>query len=255
LIAISGLPGSGKTTVASTLAKKLNERYHQEWRTKHPNSPGTAPYDPDIAYHVPLDGYHLTRAQLAAMPNPEEAAYRRGAAFTFDGEKYHELVRQLRERILPESVTIYAPSFDHGIKDPVENDIPIPPTARVVVFEGLYVALDEEPWKDAAGLMDELWFVDVHMDVAVERLVKRHVAAGLSPDSQHARTRVMASDMRNGQHVLDHRLPIDEMIQSIEDDAWKPSESETREVAGEKPRQKPERIDSLADMATHGGGC
>ena len=255
LIAISGLPGSGKTTLASSLAKKLNERYHKETREKHPNSPGTAPYDPDIAYYIPLDGYHLTRAQLAAMPDPEEAAYRRGAAFTFDGEKYYELVRRLRERILPESVTIYAPSFDHRIKDPVENDIPIPPKARIVVFEGLYVALDEEPWRDAAALMDELWFVDVPMEVAVERLVKRNVAAGLSPDIEHARTRTMASDMRNGQQVLDHRLPVDEMIQSIEDDAWKSNDFEIQEAAGERKRVKPERIDSLADMATRGGGC
>ena len=235
--------------------KKLNGRYHKAWTTNRPDPLGNAPYKPDIAYYVPLDGYHLTRAQLAAMPDPEEAAYRRGAAFTYDGEKYHELVRHLRERILPESVTLYAPSFDHRIKDPVENDIPIPPTARIVVFEGLYVALDEEPWKAAAALMDELWFVDVDMDVAVERLVKRHVVAGLSPDSEHARTRVVASDMRNGQQILDHRLPIDEMIQSIEDEAWKPNESEIREAAGEQKRREPERIDSLADLATQGGGC
>lgn len=151
LIAIAGLPGSGKTTVASLLVRKLNERHHGEWRLKHTNSPGTAPYDPDIAYYVPLDGYHLTRAQLAVMPDPEEAAYRRGAPFTFDGEKYFNLVKQLRERILAESTTIYAPSFDHAVKDPVENDISIPPTARIVVFEGLYVALDQKPWRDAAN--------------------------------------------------------------------------------------------------------
>jgi pantothenate kinase len=255
LIAIAGLPGSGKTTAASSVVLQLNERYHQEWRAKNPNSPGTAPYNPDIAYYVPLDGYHLTRAQLAAMPDPEEAAYRRGAPFTFDGQKYYELVQQLRERILPETMTVYAPSFDHAAKDPVENDIPIPPTARVVVFEGLYVALDEEPWCGAAKLMDELWFVNVAMDFAVERLVKRHVAAGLSPDVEHARTRVMASDMRNGQYVLDHRLPIQKMIQSIEDDAWKSKESEIQEAAAEKKRPGPDRLGSIADLAVHGGGC
>jgi pantothenate kinase len=255
LIGISGLPGSGKTTVAGSVVKQLNERYHKEWRAKHPNSPGTAPYDPDIAFYVPLDGYHLTRAQLAAMPDPEEAAYRRGASFTFDGQKYYELVRRLRERILPETTTIYAPSFDHAVKDPVENDIPIPPTARVVLFEGLYVALDEGSWRDAANLMDELWFVDVPMDVAVERLVKRHVAAGLSPDADHARTRIMASDMRNGQHVLDHRLQIQEMIQSLEDEAWKAKASDLQAAAEEKKRPGPDRLGSIADLAVHGGGC
>jgi pantothenate kinase len=255
LIAIAGLPGSGKTTVATSVVKELNERYHKETRSEHPNSAGTAPYEPDVAYCVPLDGYHLTRAQLAAMPDPEEAAFRRGAPFTFDGEKYVDLVQKLRERILPESTTIYAPSFDHAMKDPVDNDIPIPPTARVVVFEGLYVALDEEPWRDAAKLMDELWFVDVPMKTAVERLVKRHVAAGLSPDTKHARSRVLASDMKNGQHVLDHRLDIQEMIQSIDDDAWKSTEFEIQNAAEEKKRPGTDRVGSIDELAELGGGC
>lgn len=237
------------------MVKKLNERYHQEWRSKHPNSPGTAPYGPDIAYYVPLDGFHLTRAQLAEMPDPEEAAFRRGAPFTFDGEKYVNLVQKLRDRILPESTTIYAPSFDHATKDPVENDIPIPPTARVVVFEGLYVALDEEPWRNAAKLMDELWFVDVPMDIAVERLVKRHVAAGLSPDTRHARTRVLTSDMHNGQYVLDHRLDIQEMIRSIEDDAWKATKSEIQDAGKGKKGPGSARVGSIAELAILGGGC
>lgn len=235
--------------------KRLNERYNEEWRSKHPNSPATAPHNPDIAYYVPLDGYHLTRAQLAAMPDPEEAAYRRGAPFTFDGRSYFELVKRLRARILPETTTIYAPSFDHAKKDPVENDIPIPPTARVVVLEGLYVALDEEPWRDAASLMDELWFVDVPVDVAIERLVKRHVAAGLSPDAKHARARVMASDMRNGQHVLDHRLPLHEIIQSIDDDGFKPTDAEIKEAAEDAKGPAPHKMGLTLELATNGAGC
>jgi pantothenate kinase len=235
--------------------KKLNERYHREKRSKHRNSAGTAPYEPDIAYYVPLDGYHLTRAQLAALPNPEEAAFRRGAPFTFDGEKYVALVQKLRERIVPETTTIYAPSFDHAIKDPVENDIPVPPTARIVVFEGLYVALDKEPWRRAAKLMDELWFVDVPMATAVERLVKRHVAAGLSPDAKHARARVLASDMNNGQYVLDHRLEIQETIQSVDDDGLQSTKVEIQNGAGRAKRPGPDRVSSIARLAELGGGC
>lgn len=237
--------------------KKLNERYQNERELCNGHSNGIAACGPEIACYVPLDGYHLTRAQLAAMPNPEEAAYRRGAPFTFDGEKYFSLVKQLRERILPESTTIKAPSFDHAKKDPVENDILIRPTDRIVVLEGLYVALDEESWRDAANLMNELWFVDVPMDVAVKRLVSRHVAAGLSPDVQHARTRVMASDMRNGQQLLDHRLPVQEVIPSFEDKKWvsQQSDSQVLEVAGNEKRENPARAGTLGDLAMNGGGC
>ena len=168
------------------------------------------------------------------MPNAEEAVFRRGAAFTFDGEKYLELVKKVREPLEPATCTIYAPSFDHAVKDPVEDDIPIAPTTQVVIFEGLYTMLDRESWREAAKLMDELWFIDVPMDLAIARLVKRHVAAGISPDPEHARIRVMESDMRNGREILEYRLPVQEIIQSVEDDSWKPANAERAEQKGEE---------------------
>ena len=218
----------------------------------HPDFPETQPHVVNIACLVPLDGFHLTRAQLAAMPNPEEAAYRRGAAFTFDLKRYCERVQQLRMRVLPETRTIHWPSFDHAIKDPVENDMAIAPGTQIVFIEGLYTALDEEGWRDAANMMDELWFVELPMERAVERLVQRHVASGISPDESHARARVLASDMKNGQQVLDHCLPIQELIHSIEQTA-----SATRLTCSHEtgdPHEKQRRA-TISEMAANGGGC
>jgi pantothenate kinase len=77
----------------------------------------------EIAVAVSMDGYHFTRAQLDKMPNPVEAHARRGAEFTFDGEGFLALVRRLREPLEPTAATVYAPSFDHAVKDPKEDDI------------------------------------------------------------------------------------------------------------------------------------
>jgi pantothenate kinase len=187
------------------------------------------------------------------MPNAEEAVFRRGAAFTFDGDKYLKLVDEVRKPLGPETSTIYAPSFDHAVKDPVENDISIAPTTQVVIFEGLYTLLDREPWRKAAELMDELWFVDVPMDLAVARLVKRHVASGISPDPEHARIRVLESDMRNGKEILEYRLPVQEMIKSVEDDSWK-STNEKQVDQEEEQRPRTLRQGSLAELAESGGG-
>jgi pantothenate kinase len=187
------------------------------------------------------------------MPNAEEAVFRRGAAFTFDGDKFLQLVEEVRKPVGPETNTIYAPSFDHAVKDPVEHDIPIAPTTQVVIFEGLYTMLDREPWRKAAELMDELWFVDVPMDLAVARLVKRHVASGISPDLNHARIRVLESDMRNGEEILEYRLPVQEMIKSVEDDSWKSTNVKKVEQEDEQ-RPRKDRQGSLAELAESGGG-
>lgn len=103
----------------------MNERYARE----HPGSP-------PIAIFVPMDGYHLTRAQLSAMPEPENAHARRGAEFTFDGQGFLRLVERLRQRLTSSAETIFAPSFDHAVKDPKENDIAILPSHRIILFEG-----------------------------------------------------------------------------------------------------------------------
>lgn len=169
-----------------------------------------------------MDGYHLYRAQLTAMPDPHTAHERRGAAFTFDDKAFYDLVKTLRRPLLPETKTVYAPSFDHAVKDPVANDIPIHPTARIVIFEGNYLSLNKGLWREAADLMDELWFVEVGFDVARNRLLDRHVKAGIAKDREAAGKRADENDLVNGQEIVDGRMDVHEVVISREDDDWKP---------------------------------
>lgn len=169
-----------------------------------------------------MDGYHLSRAQLDAMPDPQNAHARRGAAFTFDAGKFLALVKKLRQPILPETRTLHAPSFDHAKKDPVEDDIPIAPSVRIVIFEGNYCSLNHGPWKEAAELMDELWFVDVDFQVARKRLIYRHVKAGIAKDEEEAAKRADENDLVNGQEIIDSRLEVDEVVESKDDPEWAP---------------------------------
>ena len=203
----------GKTTLANTIVNRLNSRHDGE-------APGCTSIP--VAVFLPMDGYHLYRAQLSAMPDPDIAHERRGAAFTFDDKAFYELVKSLRQNLLPETKTIYAPSFDHALKDPVADDIPIHPTARIVVLEGNYLSLNKGLWGQAAGLMDELWFVDVDFDVAKERLIERHVKAGIAIDKEAATRRAEVNDLVNGTEIVDGRLDVHEVIVSREDDNWKP---------------------------------
>lgn len=191
------------------MAPRINQLYN----TENPESP-------PIATSLPMDGYHLTRAELAQMPDPNYAIARRGAAFTFDGEKFLALVRALREPLTLSSKPLYAPSFDHAVKDPVENDIAIQPSCRVIFFEGNYLSLDKEPWNDAARLMDELWFVDVDFEVARKRLVRRHVEAGIAKDEAEADKRARQNDLLNGREIVDCRMEVQEVVESCYDSRW-----------------------------------
>ncbi|KAJ9619630.1 hypothetical protein H2203_008411 [Taxawa tesnikishii (nom. ined.)] len=206
---------AGKTTLAAIVAKRLNELHHND-------QPGLG-LSEDVAAFIPMDGYHLSRAQLSAMPDPITAHARRGAAFTFDAPAFLELVKKLREPICPETKTLHAPSFDHATKDPIADDVPISAEARILIFEGNYLSLGTgaPEWKEAAERMDELWFVEVDEQVARERLVKRHVVAGIAKDEEEAGKRADENDLVNGREIINGRLDVHEVIVSKEDDDWK----------------------------------
>lgn len=198
--------------------KGLNDHY----AATHPFVSAGTDSNP-VAALVPMDGFHLTRAQLAAMPDPDNAFARRGAAFTFDAPAYRSLVQQLRQPITPESGTIRAPSFDHAVKDPVADDVSIGRGVRIVVFEGLYVAMSGGEWGEASQLMDEIWFVEVDEARAKERLVARHLASGIEKDREAAGKRAESNDLVNGREILSRLAEgVTERIESVEDDSWRP---------------------------------
>lgn len=167
-----------------------------------------------------MDGFHLTRAELDAMPDPAHAHARRGAPFTFNAGRFESLVRQLRAPLSPDAPPVLAPTFDHAVKDPVEGDLAVPASARVVIIEGLYLCLDEDVWRDARALFDEMWFVDVDADVARRRLRERHLRAGIVSTLDEGDQRALQNDIPNGLDLVARRLPVDEVVVSREDGTW-----------------------------------
>jgi pantothenate kinase len=138
-----------------------------------------------------IDHAHAT-SDIAPPQDPAEAHRRRGAAFTFDAPAFVDFVTKLRAA-KPNSDKgpdlALAPSFAHELKDPRPDAVRILGTHRIVVFEGLYLLLSVEPWRRAAELMDERWFVDIARDGARERLIRRHVLTGVTQDETSAQFR------------------------------------------------------------------
>lgn len=199
---MAGIPGSGKTTLAKLVAEHLEARSQEQL----------------FALSISMDGFHLTRKELSQMPNAEEAIARRGAAFTFDADKFLDLIIDLKQP-LP-GPTILAPTFDHRRKDPVPGDMMIIEQTKIVIVEGNYVALDEDLWRDARKLMDEVWFVEVDEQVARKRLAARHLRSGIVQTIEDGDKRAVENDLVNGREILDKRLPVDEIVTSKEDGSW-----------------------------------
>jgi pantothenate kinase len=100
---------------------------------------------------------------LSTFQDADNAFRRRGAPFTFDAEAFIQLVTTLKTTPVTTSlepeIIISAPSFDHAAKDPVENAICISSRSRIVIVEGNYTLLNQNPWNDVAESWAEKYVV------------------------------------------------------------------------------------------------
>ena len=194
LVALAGLPGSGKSTLAPVLAEAVNAR--------------TAP---GVAIALGMDGFHLSRAELSALPNPAEAFARRGAEWTFNPGALFERLSALRVSAGRESVGW--PSFVHEFGDPVDNALCVPPSTRLVLVEGIYLLSREEGWQSIGALFDECWYLDTPPDIAAERLMKRHMEAWKMTRDEAA-ARIATNDRLNAAVVQRSREFADFLVVS-----------------------------------------
>ncbi|KAJ2040249.1 hypothetical protein GGI13_001265 [Coemansia sp. RSA 455] len=189
IVAVAGGPGSGKSYISQLVCQAINEKAG------------------DIAVVVPMDGFHLPVSQLLAMEDPEHAMRRRGAPWTFDAKGFVAAVARIRNGSSSSSAVL-VPAFDHAAGDPMFDAIAVSPHHRIVLVEGLYAHVNEEPWSQVGqGLADELWWIQpADAAASYERLVQRHIAAGFAPDRKGAEARIASNDALNGAYAEQTRL-------------------------------------------------
>lgn len=180
LIGLVGQPGCGKSTVAHQLAAQLS-----------------CPI-------IGMDGFHF------AMEVVERRGlvHVKGAPHTFDAGGFIALLERLARR--PPESTIWAPRYERAIRNPIGSAVPIEPDDTLVIIEGNYLLLEDEPWDRVADLLTACVYLDLDRETRIARLVDRHIAFGKPPEV--AREFVMRSDEANARLVATTRSRADVVV-------------------------------------------
>lgn len=169
ILAITGAPGSGKSTVAAELVSRLG----------------------NDARLVPMDGFHLSAALLTALGRAE----RKGAPDTFDSAGYASALGRIRR-----GEPVVVPEFRRDIEDSIAASLPIPADVPIVVTEGNYLLIDGPgEWQAARACVDTVWYLELDAAERHRRLVTRHIRFGKSPSA--VRDWALGSDEANARLI------------------------------------------------------
>ncbi|WP_299937555.1 nucleoside/nucleotide kinase family protein [uncultured Pelagimonas sp.] len=182
LIAIVGPPASGKSTLSEILADRMTAAGRK-------------------SQVIPMDGFHLDNQILSE----QGLLTRKGAPETFDVEGLLRLVKAL-----PGSDAVYFPIFDRARDIAIASAGMVSGESDSVIVEGNYLLLDALGWRDLRDCWDFAIQLDVQRSVLKERLVKRWLAHGLTPEQ--AIERAEMNDLRNAALVATESMLADVVI-------------------------------------------
>lgn len=74
-------------------------------------------------------------------------------------------------------------------KDPVQDSLVVEQKHRLVLVEGIYLALNVEPWSQGHQYFDQIWLLECQRGRARERLIERHVLTGVTSNKSEAAER------------------------------------------------------------------
>jgi pantothenate kinase len=183
IVAIAGPPGAGKSTFSQALLLMLKEKSIQ-------------------AKIISMDGFHLDNSILA----DRNLLDRKGAPATFDTAGFIHLMNRLTN--FEDDVVI--PEFDRNKDLSIAGSSIISTKDKVLIVEGNYLLIEEEPWTKLKNTWDQTIFINPGIDTLEQRLLNRWLRYGL--DTQDAKKRTLSNDLPNARYVLEKSSDSDIQI-------------------------------------------
>ena len=195
MVAIAGPPGSGKTAFAAILVAVVN-----------------AEAENNLAVLVGLDGWHYPNAYLAthfAQRGGQRIRLRsiKGAPETFDASAAYDCLSKIRR-----GGQVRFPIYSRRLHEPIPAAGTTDVSHRIVVVEGNYLLLDEDPWGTFRQLFDVRVFITASPETLIDGLRERHLRGGKTAavTERHIREVDLPNAQRMGAsvvyaHVLVHK--------------------------------------------------
>ncbi|MEJ5083952.1 nucleoside/nucleotide kinase family protein [Brucella pseudogrignonensis] len=174
IVAIAGPPGAGKSTISEYLRDAINKG-------------GVGP-----AVIVPMDGFHLDNAIL----DERGLRSRKGSPPTFDCAGFAALLERLKNA----SEDVVIPAFDRTLDLARAGAAIVRADHQILLVEGNYLLLNQEPWTELASFFDMTIFLEVPFSELERRLIQRWLDHGHTEYA--ARQRALSNDIPNAELVV-----------------------------------------------------
>jgi pantothenate kinase len=187
IVAIAGAPASGKSTIAADAERHLDE------------------LEPGSTALLPMDGFHYDDEALI----PRGWRPRKGAPHTFDVGGFAAALRRLHAN---DEESVAVPRFDRTIEIARAGAILIDRSVRLVVSEGNYLLLDDQPWPSLRPFFDRTVLIVTDTATLEARNRQRWVDFGL--DELAIRAKLEDNDMPNARLIYERSGEPDWIIRT-----------------------------------------
>lgn len=184
LVLLAAPPGCGKTTT-SLFLEYLSHQIDDVMPIQIVGMDGFHRYQDYLDTHYMIrDNKEILMKEVKGCPE------------TFDVEKFIEKIKETKVQ------DAYWPVYNRALHNPEENQIYV--DGSIVLIEGNYLLLNEEPWNQIHLLFDDTLFIEAKEEELKKRLVSRKMMGGTP---YHLATDFyIKSDGVNVVRVLNHSL-------------------------------------------------
>jgi pantothenate kinase len=187
IVAIAGAPASGKSTMAAKLMHSLNTE-----------SPGSCAL-------LPMDGFHYDDEVLTTRGWQP----RKGAPHTFDTGGFAAALRRVKAN---EEDGVAVPRFDRSLEIARAGAIIISRSVRIVITEGNYLLLEDDPWSGLRTYFDRTVLLVADMEILIARNRQRWV--DIDMDEEAIISKLELNDLPNARLVYERSTEPDWIIRT-----------------------------------------